>query len=252
MNLNNTIKTQLNHRSIRHFKNQPLDKETLNTLYEVANHTASSQFLQQFSIIHVTDKEKRTKLAEICNQPPVSENGELFIFLIDLHRNIKLRQEANLDDGRLHTMDLYLQGLSDATLAVQNMYLAAESLSLGGVILGSIRNDIRAVSELFNLPDMVIPALGLQIGIPDEEIQQEPRLPLSFKVFENEYQDNLSAQDYEDYDKEVEHYYLSRTSNPRKENFTQQIIGKNSNLNRKVTKRDEVLELTHSKGMLWN
>lgn len=170
MNLNDTIKTQLNHRSIRHFKNQQLDKETLNTLYEVANHTASSQFLQQFSIIHVTDKNKRTKLAEICNQPPVSENGELFIFLIDLHRNVKLRQEANLDDGRLHTMDLYLQGLSDATLAVQNMYLAAESLGLGGVILGSIRNDIRAVNELFNLPDMVIPALGLQIGIPDEEI----------------------------------------------------------------------------------
>ena len=66
------------------------------------------------------------------------------------------------------------------------------------------------------------------------------------------YQGNLSTQDYVDYDKEVEHYYLSRTSNPRKENFTQQIIGKNSNLNRKVTKRDEVLELTHSKGMLWN
>lgn len=37
MNLNDTIKTQLNHRSIRHFKNQQLDKETLNTLYEVAN-----------------------------------------------------------------------------------------------------------------------------------------------------------------------------------------------------------------------
>ena len=72
----------------------------------------------------------------------------------------------------IHTMDLYLQDLSDTTLAVQNMYLAAESLGLGGVILGSIRNDIRAVSELFNLPDMVIPALGLQIGIPDEEIQQ--------------------------------------------------------------------------------
>ena len=47
MNLNNTIKTQLNHRSIRHFRKQPLDKETLNTLYEVANHTASSQFMLQ-------------------------------------------------------------------------------------------------------------------------------------------------------------------------------------------------------------
>ena len=213
MNLNNTIKTQLNHRSIRHFKNQPLDKETLNTLYEVANHTASSQFLQQFSIIHVTDKNKRTKLAE---------NGFVPSRLIWCYFSCSKHVPCSW------------------------------KFSLGGVILGSIRNDIRAVSELFNLPDMVIPALGLQIGIPDEEIQQKPRLPLSFKVFENEYQDNLSTQDYEDYDKEVEHYYLSRTSNPRKENFTQQIIGKNSNLNRKVTKRDEVLELTHSKGMLWN
>lgn len=60
MNLNNTIKTQLNHRSIRHFKNQPLDKETLNTLYEVANHTASSQFLQQFSIIYLCYRQEQT------------------------------------------------------------------------------------------------------------------------------------------------------------------------------------------------
>ena len=65
MNLNDTIKTQLNHRSIRHFKNQQLDKETLNTLYEVANHTASSQFLQQFSIIHVTDKSERNSALKV-------------------------------------------------------------------------------------------------------------------------------------------------------------------------------------------
>ena len=72
------------------------------------------------------DGAKRKRLAEICNQPPVSQNGELFIFLIDLHRNQQLRKQAGLDDGRLHTMDLYLQGLSDATLAVQNMYVAAD------------------------------------------------------------------------------------------------------------------------------
>lgn len=48
MNLNDTIKTQLNHRSIRHFKNQQLDKETLNTLYEVANILQVASFFNNF------------------------------------------------------------------------------------------------------------------------------------------------------------------------------------------------------------
>lgn len=252
LELNDTIKIQLNHRSIRHFKEQALDKKTITTLLEVARQTASSQFFQQFSIIHVTDGAKRKRLAEICNQPPVIQNGELFIFLIDLHRNQQLRKQAGLDDGRLHTMDLYLQGLSDATLAVQNMYVAAESLGLGGVILGSIRNDIAAVSELFDLPEMVIPALGLQIGLPAESSEKKPRLPLDLLVFENKYQSTLPKKVLEDYDQEVAAYYLNRQTNARKETFTNQITGSKSALNKHFTKRDEVLEQTHKQGFLWN
>lgn len=54
--MNETIKTQLNHRTIRAFKNQELTDEQKKTLEEVARHTSTSMFLQQFSMMHVTDK----------------------------------------------------------------------------------------------------------------------------------------------------------------------------------------------------
>lgn len=53
---NSTIDHQLNHRSIRAFKPQALSKEQLTTLYEAARHTSSSMFMQQFSILHITDE----------------------------------------------------------------------------------------------------------------------------------------------------------------------------------------------------
>lgn len=52
---NFTIDHQLNHRTIRKFKDQPLTEEQLTTLFEVARQTSSSEFLQQMTIIRVTD-----------------------------------------------------------------------------------------------------------------------------------------------------------------------------------------------------
>ena len=51
---NFTTDHQVNHRSIRQFKDQSLTAEQLTTLYEAARHTSSSMFLQQFSILHLT------------------------------------------------------------------------------------------------------------------------------------------------------------------------------------------------------
>ena len=64
---NFTTDHQVNHRSIRQFKDQSLTAEQLTTLYEAARHTSSSMFLQQFSILHLTDPKKRAAVREISN-----------------------------------------------------------------------------------------------------------------------------------------------------------------------------------------
>ena len=53
--MNETIKTQLNNRSIRQFKPLALTREEVNLLVDVARHTATSNFRQSYSIISITD-----------------------------------------------------------------------------------------------------------------------------------------------------------------------------------------------------
>lgn len=81
---NFTTDHQVNHRSIRQFKDQSLTAEQLTTLYEAARHTSSSMFLQQFSILHLTDPKKRAAVREISKQSYVGANGDLLISLFSL------------------------------------------------------------------------------------------------------------------------------------------------------------------------
>lgn len=65
---NETIDTQLNHRSIRKFKDQTLTKEQLETLYSVFGQTPTSMFMQNASLLHVTDPEEKKRIQKLCNQ----------------------------------------------------------------------------------------------------------------------------------------------------------------------------------------
>ena len=81
--MNETIKTQLNHRTIRAFEEKPLTKEEVDLLVEVAQRTASSMYMQAYSIISVTDPELKKELAAVSGQPYVANNGHLFVFVVD-------------------------------------------------------------------------------------------------------------------------------------------------------------------------
>ncbi|MCV5223822.1 nitroreductase family protein, partial [Escherichia coli] len=62
--MNSTIQTILNHRSIRKFTSQPIESEQLDAILQAGLAASSSSMLQVVSIIRVTDKEKRTLLAQ--------------------------------------------------------------------------------------------------------------------------------------------------------------------------------------------
>ena len=119
------------------------------------------------------------------------------------------------DDGRLHTMDIFFQALQDTMLAVQNVINAAESMGLGIVPLGTVNDDPKAMLKVLDLPELTYPALGLQVGVPDQEPQLKPRLPLEFTTFENEYPRDFEVSELKDYDEIVQTYYDLRDANRR-------------------------------------
>ena len=240
---NATIDQQVNHRSIRKFKDQQLTEEQLTTLYTVFQHTATSLFMQNATLLHITDETKRAKIRELCGQKYVGAQGDLFIFVVDLYRNQQIRQQLGKDDGRLHTTDIFFQGLDDTLLAWQNVANAVESMRLGYVPLGTINDHPLAMLDVLDLPKLTFPALGMQVGVPDQEPQLKPRLPLEFTTFENEYPRDFAVDNLKDYDQVVTTYYDLRDTNKRIDSFTKQITGEK--LNTKAIDRDELPELLH-------
>lgn len=136
---NETIASQLAHRTIRAYKDQPLTDAEVETLMDVARHTATSSFLQSCTVLHITDPTVREAIGAASGQPYVGgTKGDLFIFVADLYRNSRIRAEQGVSSEALGSINLFLTALEDALLAAQNVVVAAESMGLGTVYLGSI------------------------------------------------------------------------------------------------------------------
>jgi Nitroreductase family. len=60
--MNDTIRTQLQHRTIREFEDKPVPEEILNQLIQVAARTATSNGMQACSVVRITDQAKKTNL----------------------------------------------------------------------------------------------------------------------------------------------------------------------------------------------
>ncbi|NMU82736.1 oxygen-insensitive NADPH nitroreductase, partial [Vibrio parahaemolyticus] len=132
--MNSTIQTILNHRSIRKFTSQPMESEQLDAILQAGLAASSSSMLQVVSIIRVTDKEKRTLLAQYAgNQGYVESAAEFLVFCIDYQRHASINPDVQAD-----LTELTLIGAVDAGIMAQNCLLAAESMGLGGVYIGGL------------------------------------------------------------------------------------------------------------------
>lgn len=186
---NATIEALLGRRSIRKFKDEAIDDDTRATLETVAQHAASSQFLNDWSAIRLTDPAIKAKLAEFGHQPYIATAPLLYVFVIDEHRNARIAERKGIDPAsdefHLKYSYRFTQAQNDAVLALHAMETAAYSLGLGCVILGSLLNNIPGLIDVLNLPEYTYPVLGLAIGKPDQNPTVKPRMPRTMQFFEN-------------------------------------------------------------------
>lgn len=94
---NATVDTLLERRSIRKFKSKPLGDDVIETLETVAQHAASSQFLNDWSAIRVTDPAAKKRLAEIGGQPYIETAPLLYVFVLDEHRNAAIAASKGVE-----------------------------------------------------------------------------------------------------------------------------------------------------------
>ncbi|OZS41552.1 oxygen-insensitive NADPH nitroreductase [Photobacterium sanguinicancri] len=217
--MNQTIESLLAHRSIRQFTRQPIEADTLATILDCGIAASTSSYIQCTSVIRVTKADSRAQLATFAgNQPYVETAAEFLVFCIDFHRHQQIHPEAQLG-----FTEQTLIGAVDTALMAQNCLVAAESLGLGGVYIGGIRNNPEQVSQLLQLPEHVIPLFGLCLGHPAQNPEPKPRLPQNMIVHQEYYQASLDTQALADYDMRVSEYYRDRTGGSKDTTWSQQI-----------------------------
>lgn len=213
-----TIDLLRSHRSVRRFTDAPITDEQRAAIIASAQAASSSSFLQCTSIIRITDKSLREQLVPLTGgQKHVAQAAEFWVFCADFNRHLQICPEAQLG-----LAEQLLLGVVDTAILAQNAFTAAESLGLGGVYIGGLRNNIEAVTELLNIPKHVLPLFGLCLGWPDEDHGIKPRIPAAMIMHENSYQpvdENVLAE----YDEEMAQYYLSRDSNARRDTWSDHI-----------------------------
>jgi len=216
--MNTTVETILSHRSIRKFTDQPVSAEQLSTLIDCARAASSSSNIQCVSIIRVTRTENRELLAEYAgNQAYVSSAAEFLVFCADFNRHQQIKADA-----KLGFTEQTLIGAVDSALMAQNCLLAAESMGLGGVYIGGLRNNPDKVCALLNLPENVFPMFGLCLGYPDQDPGKKPRLPTSLVLHEDSYQP-IDQAELADYDETMRNYYRERTQGQNEQSWSEQI-----------------------------
>lgn len=205
-----TIKVMKAHTSVRRFKEQEIPQADLNEILTAAQMASSWKNFQSYSVILVRSQEKKDALFELVPQEAIRQSAAFLLFVGDLNRAEK--------GARLHTDVFQPQGVEgllitsvDAALAGQNALLAAESLGYGGVIIGLVRYKSVELAELFKLPDYTYPVFGIALGVPNQQHDVKPRLPLENVVFEEEYQEQ-STEEIEAYDRVQTEYAGARAT----------------------------------------
>lgn len=223
--MNSTIELLKSHRSIRAFSDQGVDQNQIEEIVAAGQAAATSSFIQACTVIQVSNPETRHHLAQCAGNQKYVESAPVFlVFCADMHRH---QIACDMHDAEMLSgfTEQFITATVDCGLFAQNSAIAAESMGLGVVYIGGIRNEIAKVSELLELPELVYPVFGMCIGYPDQNPEVKPRLPLEIALKQEVYSSAQDSERLAEYDIDIKEYYRTRTGGTKEMTWTEQISG---------------------------
>ncbi len=193
----NEILQQLHERkSVRVYEDKPIEAHVKKQILEAALQAPTAGNMALYTILDITDPEKKAALAKSCdNQPFIATAPMVLIFCADYRRwyDVFCKHEAPVRKPGMG--DLFL-AQADALIAAQNAVVAAHSLGLGSCYIGDITENYEYHKTLLNLPKYVVPAAMLCFGYPTQQQKERPkpnRFSAEDMVHENGYQAEKAA-----------------------------------------------------------
>jgi nitroreductase len=213
---NPVLETLIGHRSVRHFLPKALPEGTLELLVAAAQSASTSSNMQLWSVVAIEDQERKARLAELAaGQKHIREAPLFLAWLADLRRVRALGEARNAEMIGPDYLEMGMVAMIDAALAAQNAFAAMESLGLGGVYIGALRNHPEQVAEELGLPDNVFCVFGLCVGYPDPAAGEaiKPRLPQSAVLYREQYGETPDPAEIAAYDTRLREFQNEQRMN---------------------------------------
>ncbi|HTX73007.1 MAG TPA: nitroreductase family protein [Rectinemataceae bacterium] len=191
--MNSTMDLIKSRRSVRAFEDRPISPELKSELLDAILRSPTAGNMMLYSVIDVTDPEKKKALSQSCDEQPFIARAPLvLVFLADFQRwmDYFAFSGALQQGGPTPRESDLLLAFSDALIAAQTAVLAAESHGLGSCYIGDIMERYEYHRDLLGLPPYAFPATMLVIGYPTAQQRTRTlteRLDRRYVVYENRY-----------------------------------------------------------------
>lgn len=187
------IKAIAEHRSVRKFKNQPIEPEKLEEILSAATRASTTGGMQLYSIVVCQSEQMKEKLSPChFNQPMVRQAGAMVTFCADVHRFSTWCEQCGAEPA-YHNFMWWVNAAIDALLASENFALEAENQGLGICYLGTTTYTADKIIDILELPRGVVPVTTIAVGYADVEPPLTTRLPLEAVVHYEKYEDYSSS-----------------------------------------------------------
>jgi len=154
----NGIQSIMTRKSVREYEDRSIPKEDMRILLEVAMSGPSCVNARDWQFIVIEDREMLNKMADANGGParPLRTAAAGILICGDLNKAFHGAKDYWVVDG---------------SIAGQNICIAANALGIGSVWLGTWpqMGRVKAQSELFGLPESVVPHSIIALGYPADK-----------------------------------------------------------------------------------
>ena len=190
--INETIRLLEERKSVRQFVQEPMPREDVETILSAAVQAPSAGNMTLWTIINVTDPEKKLALSKSCdNQPFIATAPLVLVFCADYRRWFEVFKTLDLGEAlRTPGEGDFMLAMTDAIIAAHATVVAADALGYGSCYIGDIIENCDTQREILGLPEYVKPVCMAVYGKPTPfqiERKKPPRFALSDGVHENSY-----------------------------------------------------------------
>ena len=176
-----------NRLTVRNFDSRHISEDMLTEIIKKAMRAPTCGNMQLYSVIITRDPIMKTKLAaQHFNQPASTGCDVILTICADFNRFTRWCELSGANPG-YNNFHSFITALTDAVIFTQQIVTIAEMEGLGTCYLGTVNYNATEISNLLELPELVVPVASLAIGYPKGDDKQVERLPVEAVIHIEKY-----------------------------------------------------------------